>query len=79
MALEKEMETYQRVFAELQAHQGKYALIHDSEVVDIFGTYEDALKEGYDQFGLEPFLVKQIRAIEQVQYFTRDLVTSCHT
>ena len=79
MALEQEMETYRHQLAELQTYEGKFALIHGTQVVGVFGTYEDALKEGYEKFGLEPFLVKQIHAVEQVQHFTRDLALSCHT
>lgn len=79
MALENELRTYKRKLPDLQSHEGKFVLIHGDNVVDIYGTYEDALKEGYEKFGLEPFLVKQIHAVEQIQSFTRDLVLSCHT
>jgi hypothetical protein len=71
MALEKELETYQKKLPELTAQAGKFALIHGSDLVDVFGAYEDALKAGYSKFGLEPFLVKQIQATEQVQFITR--------
>ncbi len=71
MALEKELETYHQKLAELKEHEGKFVLIKDGKVIDVFGTYEDALKEGYKQFQLEPFLVKQIQTVEQVQYITR--------
>jgi len=42
-------------------------------VVDTFAAYEDALKAGYQRFGLEPFMVKQILAIEPVYYSSRSL------
>jgi hypothetical protein len=48
-------------------------LVHGNDVVGVWDSYEDALKEGYRQFGLQPFLVKRIEAIEQVHFFTRDL------
>jgi hypothetical protein len=52
-------------------------LIQDDRVIDVFGTYEDALKEGYKTFGVvTPFLVKQISGVEQVQCFTRDIGSS---
>lgn len=76
MALEKELETYNRELQALLANEGdgKFVLIQDDKVIDVFGTYEDALKEGYKTFGLTtPFLVKQILVVEQVQYFTRDI------
>jgi hypothetical protein len=73
MALEKELETYKARFPELKEHEGKYVLIHDVEVVDTFSSYDDALKTGYKQFGLKPFLVKQIRAVEPTFCITRPI------
>ncbi|MGH9783521.1 MAG: hypothetical protein ACRD88_04985, partial [Terriglobia bacterium] len=60
MALEKELETYKRKLPELSNDEGKFALIHGDDLVNVYGTYEDALKEGYAKFKLSPFLVKQI-------------------
>lgn len=77
--LEKELQTYQDKLAELKGQEGKFVLIHGDRIVDVFGTYEDAVKAGYEQFKLEPFLVKQIHAIEQVQFVTRLLVPTCPT
>lgn len=71
MALEKELETYKKKLPELKAFEGKFVLIHGEEVVDTFSSYEDALKEGYSRFKLEPFLVRQISSIEQVQFISR--------
>jgi hypothetical protein len=73
MALEKELATYQAKLPELKQHEGKYVLIHGDQVVDTFTSYDDALKEGYKQFGLKPFLVKQILTIEPVFSFTRPI------
>ena len=78
MALEKELETYKNKLPELLAEEGKYVLIKGDEVVGTFAAYEDALKSGYERFGLEPFLVKQIHLIEQVQFVTRLLDLPCH-
>jgi hypothetical protein len=71
MALERELATYQAKLPELKQHEGKYVLICEDRVADTFTSYEDALKDGYKQFGLTPFLVKQILTIEPVFYFTR--------
>jgi hypothetical protein len=79
MALEKELATYQAKLSELKQHEGKFVLIHDDDVVDLFSSYDDALKEGYKRFGLAPFLVKQIHAIEPVYYFTRPIVAARRT
>ena len=79
MALEKELETYNAKLAELKDQEGKYVLIQGDQIVDTYTSYEDAMKEGYTKFGLsKPFLVKQIRSIEQVQFISR-LVVPCHT
>lgn len=79
MALERELETYKNKFPELKQHEGKFVLIQDEEVIDVFTSYEDAIKEGYKKFGLEhPFLVKQIHSIEQVQFISRS-ITFCST
>lgn len=78
MALEKELETYKNKLPELQVHDGKFVLIHGDKVVAFFSAYEDAIKAGYEQFKLEPFLVRQIHATEKVQFITRLLnLPSC--
>jgi hypothetical protein len=74
--LARELATYERHKDELLgAHENKYALIHEDEIAGIWDTYQDALAAGYKQFGLTPFLVKQIRGIEQVHFFTRNIAT----
>ena len=72
MALEKELETYRNNLPELKAeNEGRFVLIKGDQVVDIFSSYDDALKAGYTQFGLQPFLVKKIQAVEQAQFISR--------
>jgi hypothetical protein len=71
MALEQELAAYNAKLPELKEHEGQFALIHGSEVVGFFSTYEDAIKIGYDKFGLDPFLVKQVNTLEQVQFISR--------
>ncbi len=75
MALEKELETYKRELPNLvTSGSGKYVLIQDSIVVGVYDTYADAIKDGYGRFGVaKTFLVKQINALENVQFFTRDI------
>jgi hypothetical protein len=81
MALEKEMETYFAELPKLVANkdEGKFIVIHDGQVLGVFGTYEDALKIGYEKCRLQPFLVKKIAGVEQSQHFSRDLHFECHT
>jgi hypothetical protein len=76
MALEKELETYKSKLPELKDSEGKFALIHGDVLVNTYTSYEDAIKDGYARFKLEPFLVKQIHAIEQVQFISR-LIAPC--
>lgn len=74
MALEKETATFQREHMRLVAEsQGKFALVHGDDVVGTFDSYEDAIKIGYSKFGLEPFMVKQISAVEPIQHFSRPI------
>jgi len=75
--LDKELLAYTQKLPTLLAQQGKYVLIRGDDVIGIYDSYEDALKFGYAQFKLEPFLVKQIAPAERVSFFTRDLGTKC--
>jgi hypothetical protein len=71
-ALEKELATYQDHLPKLlKDGEGKFALVHDGAIAGTFETYADALSEGYRLFKLEPFLVKQIQAIEQAHFIAR--------
>jgi hypothetical protein len=72
MALEKELAVFQHKLPQFAAeHAGEYVLIHADDVVDFFTSYDDAIKAGYSKFGLEPFLVKQIQAMDQVHFISR--------
>jgi hypothetical protein len=73
MALERELETYRKHLPELLGQQGKYVLISGDKVDSIWDTQEDALQAGYDRFGLEPFLVKEIAEVEVPRFFSRNI------
>jgi hypothetical protein len=78
LELQSELEIYEREKERLIAagDQGKFAVIGDGALAGVFDTYEDALKVGYNRFGLETrFLVKKVEAVEGVLYFTRDIGT----
>lgn len=77
--LEVELETYIKALPQLLPNQGKYVLIGGGQIAGIYDTYDDAISIGYEKFGIKPFLVKQIMASEQVQYFTRDVLSACPT
>lgn len=71
--LKTELETYEENRDNLLGREGKFVLIHGKEIASVWDTYEDALQAGYQQFGMTPFLVKQIEGIERVQCFSREL------
>jgi hypothetical protein len=73
VALQKELETYKNKLSELKKDEGKFVLIHGEDVIDTFSSYDDAIKEGYKLFKLEPFLVKQIHSVEQIQFISRSI------
>lgn len=50
--------------------KGKFALIKGDKLIDIFENQLDAIKIGYEKFGNEPFLVKQILEVDTPQNFT---------
>jgi hypothetical protein len=77
VALEKELETYRRALPQLLSQEGKFVVVHQEEIAGIFGTYGDAVRAGYERFALDPFLAKQIEAVERVRTFSRDLKRPC--
>jgi hypothetical protein len=79
MPLEKEIRTFEREKPNLLSHQGKFVVIAGDEIAGVYVAYEDALRSGYQKFGLKPFLVRKIQAVEQAEHFTRDLALACRT
>jgi hypothetical protein len=75
MVLETEQKTYERALPTLLAHHGKFVLVRSDGIVGVYDTYADALREGYRQFQLGPFLVKQICGGEQMHLVTRPMIT----
>jgi hypothetical protein len=75
-ALEKELATYNAKLDSLLKQQGKFVLIKGDEVAGTFDTYSDALKDGYERFGLDSFLVKRIMPTDQVLFISR-LIVPC--
>lgn len=81
MPLEAEMETFRRKLHELlgvPANRGQYALIHGGQVIGCWPTWEEAADAGYNLFGLQPFLVKQVVEYDKPLYFSRN-VGQCRT
>jgi hypothetical protein len=73
--LQQEQETFEAHRADLVATSaGKFALIHDEEIVAVFDTQADAIDLGYQRFGNAPFLVKEIAAVDAPQNFVSRLL-----
>ena len=70
LKLKMEYETYKANREDLLAkNEGKYVLIRGVEIIEVYTSYEDALKEGLKKFGNVPFLVKQIQREDEVNFF----------
>ena len=73
--LETELKTYEDHRDELLgSDSGKFALIKGEQVISVFDTKADAIRNGYERFGNAPFLVKQIVQVEAPQNFTSNLL-----
>jgi hypothetical protein len=73
--LKKEIETYIAHKAELVGQsKGKFVLIKDDKVIDVYDTKMDAIRQGYERFGNVPFLVKLIVEVEVPLEFTSNLL-----
>lgn len=74
--IQKSLETYEQNRQTLMSRGiGRYVLISGERIVGDWETYEDALKAGYDEFGIDgEFLVKKIQGpVDGIQFFTRDI------
>ncbi len=79
MALEQELQTFQKELPALltnAANRGRFALVHGDAVAGVYPSVDTALDAGYDRFGLETFLVKEITEHEEPKYFSRN-ITRC--
>ena len=76
--LQAELETFEQMKDRLLEDEGKFAVIHKTELIGIFSSYEDALKAGYQKVNLLPFLVKKITAIEPLGLTPSGFIL-CHT
>jgi hypothetical protein len=56
-----EVRTLRENHAEIIRNVGKFVLIHGSSIVDYFKSYREALNAGYEQFGLQEFLVRFVK------------------
>jgi len=76
--LQQELETFERLKDQLLQDEGKFAVISGKELLGVYSTYDDALKLGYEHYAFTPFLVKKIRVVELVNFFTRHIPQPCN-
>ena len=61
--LEKEIVTYDSMRERLESeHMGEWVLIHDTELVGLYKTFENVAQEAVKRFGAGPYLIRQIGA-----------------
>lgn len=71
MALEKELQTYKKNLSNWKEHEGKFVLIQGENVDGFYGTYDEAIRQGYTKYGADgPFLVKQVNSLEKAHFAT---------
>lgn len=74
-SLDTELKTYEQNRDNLLGTaEGKFALIHNTQVIGIYDSKMDAISAGYQQFGNVPFLVKQILKVEAPLNFISNLL-----
>ncbi|MBI3292432.1 MAG: hypothetical protein HYZ73_06450 [Elusimicrobia bacterium] len=70
ISLEHEYQVFNQRRPELVSKgEHKFVVIKGDKILDIYTSYEDALKDGLRQFGNVPFLIKEIEREENVHFF----------
>lgn len=73
--LEKELKKYEDIKLDLvKKSNGKYVLIKGTDFTKIFESHNEAMNEGFKLFKSEPFLVKKIAEVEQIQNFISQII-----
>ena len=73
--LREEIETYFDINTEyLEKARGKFLLMKGPNVLGVFESEKDAIKVGYEKFGNEPFLVKEVLEVEPELDFTANIL-----
>lgn len=57
-----------------QENYGKFVLIKNQKIINIYNCYPDTLKEGINKFGEEKFLIQQIGIEDNINYNTFSLI-----
>ncbi|MCA3240333.1 MAG: hypothetical protein ING89_03440 [Rubrivivax sp.] len=71
--LDQEQQTYDKALPDMlkRSGEGQFVVIRGEEVCKFEPTYEQALSWGYEHFGLAPFLVRQVTAVQPQVYYSR--------
>lgn len=71
-SLDTEERTYRESLPEMLKGnaEGQFVIIQGDRVCRFEATYEQALSWGYENFGLEPFLVRRVMAVQPEVYFS---------
>lgn len=73
--LKQELAKYDQVRGTLQAiHAKGFVVIKGDDVLGVWETRGDALKEGIEAYGNVPFLVKDLYSEDVAINFTRNLI-----
>jgi hypothetical protein len=65
--ISRELKTFKENKSQLlKKAEGKFVLIHQDRIIDIFETEDEGIRAGYQQLGNTPFLVKEILEKERV-------------
>ena len=68
-----ELDYFRRHRQDWEGHEGEYILIKGETTVGFFPSYDEALSRGYEDFGMKPFLVKQISVAEHAFFISRNI------
>jgi hypothetical protein len=71
--LEVEQRTYETSLVDMLkgGNEGQFVVIRGDDVCKFEPAYEQALAWGYEAFGLQPFLVRRVTAVQPEVYFSR--------
>ncbi len=75
--LQHEIGRFNTELQSLLANEGRFAMVQGDSAIEVFDTYDDAHKAGYEKFGLTPFLVQKISRVPIVANFTRFSLVTC--
>ena len=61
--LSEEIAAYEKMRSTLEAdHLGKWVVVHEGKLVDVFESFEEAADQAVCRFGRGPYLIRQVGA-----------------